>query len=139
MENKRSIGVTAFGIIFIIQSASVLIKDCIKFNASDWMVYYGFISSVILLILAINILQLKEWSRKGIIYFQIFVTAISVLLFMLYASKLYVPNMIVRGKNIPLEGKTLWIFGGINMIFVAIATFVVIYFFTRPKVKEQFS
>jgi len=68
MENKRSIGVTIFGVYFIISELLAIITRFKSLNLLGWLGYFGLIEAIIMLILAINILRLKEWARKGGIF-----------------------------------------------------------------------
>jgi len=98
-----------------------------KLGGEIILIFFNFFVSIVLLILAINILQLKEWARKGIIYYNIFIPLISTILIL--------PFNNVSLMNLPHVSP-----GEINILIgtMIIAAIVVIYFFNHPKVKEQF-
>jgi len=120
IEIKRSRGVTIFGAYFIIYSIIDLLAKCLKlYRFHNWLVYENIVGDFILLILAVKVLELMDWSRKGLIYYSIF-TPIFSLLTLILILKTYSYFLI--------------------FLFFQNVTFslVVIYFFTRQKVKEQF-
>jgi hypothetical protein len=73
MENKRSIGVTLFGIYFILRALAVLfftqyglVVNLWRSNLKDNVTIAGAVTAImaiLLLILGISILRLKEWAR----------------------------------------------------------------------------
>ena len=139
MEKKRSKGVTIFGIFFIFGSIAGLFTSGFNLFILDLdktIVFYTFISSILLLILGINILRLKEWARKGTIYYHIATTLIGIYLSPLISnqSAIRLKNLGVTQKEIPDITTT----SNFALIIPILLTLIVIYFFTRPKVKEQF-
>lgn len=134
---KRSIGVTIFGIIFIFSSISSLLTCLINYlNLEKPLVFYGFIASTLLLILGINILRLREWTRKGVIYYYIIATLLGIFLSPSIKNKI-----IVKSQNSGSAQEEISRYIAINSlspIYGILTTMLIIYFFTRSKVKEQF-
>ncbi len=131
MENKRSKGVTFWAWWFIINGFWKLSATLFRINESGLgLTTYVSIGSIILLILGINILRLKEWSRKWIIYFSIFAPFEA--LFLLPKSK-FVATLRMSKPGTKVDGYIFFV-----IFFTTICSLIVIYFFTRPKVKEQF-
>lgn len=133
MQKKRSKGVTIFGWIFIILGSLplLMIADAlVRYKYYDtlvtvhksfavlilaYIVGYG----ILLLILGIGLLKLKELARKAFLIFSCIILVISFIMFI----------MDIVAGNI---GK---IIGDIFRLAIFVSAF---YFFTRPKVKEQF-
>jgi cytochrome c biogenesis factor len=134
MENKRSKGITILAWLFIVSMASVIcsfVLNLSKVSASVTSefrlnIIYDLFIPIILLILAVNILRLKEWARKGIVYYFIIVPLGSLLFGMIF-------NMHID-INDPIEIMTCII----SLLVQLGVILLIIYFFTRPKVKEQF-
>ena len=127
MENKRSLGVTLFGIYFIFSALFGFIGSYLTIKIYHWIAYYNFIIFIVLLFLAINILQLKEWSRKGIIIYQIFTLLAGVFVIIPASSELLSHTRMAKSGPFNYQS-----------VIVIVGTLIIIYFFTRPKVKEQF-
>jgi hypothetical protein len=120
---KRSIGVTIFGMLFILDGVIKLMHCLPYWKSLGWFSYYLVCLSACMLILGINILLLKEWSRKGVIFFTIF-------------------SALIQEFSFPLS-RAFDQLQNIQMIYsyyVAAVLWIVVitYFFTRPKVKAQF-
>lgn len=130
MEKKRSIGVTLFGILFIIGGLHGTIRGL---NMKDWFTFYSLISSIFLLILGVNILRLKEWARKGIIYYLVITTLLGI--FLLPA----IFKRQIKLTDIPLAQSDISFIAIFSVAMWTIVAIIEIFFFTRPKVKEQFT
>ena len=130
MEKKRSIGITLFSIYFIIISVGSLILIQLK---PSWFIslhrYYYVICDIALLILTVYILQLKEWARRGVIYFQILNVVLN-LIFIVQQGMLPEKYPVATGLRVLVFISPI--------IALGVGAFVIIYFFTRPKIKEQF-
>ena len=136
MEKKRSVGVTLFGNLYIISGIIVLILSVInisllfspdklevmksqfeaKFSPLSFNPWF-FVVSIIMVAVSIfclaignGLLKLKETARKWVIYLSTF-------------------GIIYGLIECFIKGFRAW-----NFIIPAI----IIYFFTRPKVREQF-
>lgn len=139
MDKKRSIGVTIFAIIGLIFSGILSFVTSLFYiygsfkaiNDSFVLVRFGAITSQILLIsfiqffvaigliiASLNLFKLKEWSRK------LFLCLNTVLFFLVSALN---PRITKFTKDSIIE-----------LAISSIYYLVFIYFFTRPKVKEQF-
>jgi cbb3-type cytochrome oxidase subunit 3 len=102
------------------------------------LIYYGYISGILYLLLGCSLLTLTNWARKGIIYFQVATVVLGIFL---------TPQinriMFEASNKVGLTQKELTsllnIFNIIGPILQIIFTILVIYFFTRPKVKAQFN
>ena len=126
MENKRSKGVTFWAWVFIVISTSFVVGGIIDvqhygIRSLIWTTFgmaYG--------ICGFLLLKLKEPARKTIIILSV----VSFILFQVMES-LYMMKGLVRTTS-PI----------IYYVLVCVPSFVLnlipIYFFTRPKVKEQF-
>ena len=119
MEDKRSAGVTIFGLLLLIFPIS---------NFSLSMFYYHYTIQplqyfVILfsIIVGIGILLLKVWALKLVRFFPIFTIFVSL------GSFFIIPDVIFKN-----------IFNLIINIWMFIYGSLLLYFFTRPQVKEQF-
>lgn len=134
METNRSKGVTFWAWCFIILSFGNIILFFYALNNANRFLWpavalatYNFILAIILLILGINVLRLNEWSRKGVIYYHIAVPIMGILINFCIADKIYFQAGFKSAPNKSLAEFILILF-----------SLIVIYFFTRPKVKEQF-
>jgi len=125
MDKKKSAGVLAYGIFFIICGIVCLIS---YFNLilSTYCSDYLFVSIIMLpliamsFLLGVGLLKLKNWARILCMW-----TASAVGLFLMFAVAFG-----LGGVN----------FGslGVGLVLIFVATGPIIFFFTRPKVKEQF-
>lgn len=126
MEKKRSKGITIFGWIYILFSVCGLMTLIAGILEGQGILYIFAMLVEIILFLAIGIglLKLKEWARKFVVYSNIIV----ILLFISRTIWLYVVSP--ESPLFPI---------GIMAIFTAVPILLlIIYFFTRPKVREQF-
>ena len=115
MEKKRSRGVTVFAYLNIVLGiigihALIRCPEIIIFTAP-------------LIIVGFGLLKLKEWARKVEIFFVIFD----------YLSKWAIIFIISKNYQIGV-----WYLYQTKHIISLFAVIITIYFFTRPKVKEQF-
>ncbi|MCU0652321.1 MAG: hypothetical protein MUC39_05205 [Candidatus Omnitrophica bacterium] len=134
MERKSLIGVTLCGIFSIFMSIFSIYaffkmlrgyKLIIEMNfMPNWMVYYGIailpIVAVLLMISGIGILKNKSWGRKILLYISIYNLLAKIILLCLG-----ITQKTPAGKPLGLA-----ISFGVYLL--------IIYYFTRPKVKEQF-
>jgi low affinity Fe/Cu permease len=165
MENKRSAGVTIFAWTFIIFNAIGLL---IRFKYFSFATRFAllvatlclFFYFVIGIFTAINLLKLKEWSRKLTI-------VLAILTVLLTGCSLFLANKAVERwrynpkdikllenqyNNMPEDTKTrlnikskdeyintvIQLKNSSVYIIQIIYGLIVLFFFTRPKVKEQF-
>ena len=115
MEKKRSVGVTIFGWYFILVNLIALLiirllrpEDFLN-NLTERPIVI--VRLIVYLIIGIGILKLKNWARIGTIVIGIFYIIAA-------------PVAILTANIVGI----LFLLSGISML----------YFFTRPKVKEQF-
>jgi uncharacterized membrane protein YhaH (DUF805 family) len=128
MEKKRSKGVTIFAWLIIIGSIlSILSKGLASEINPQISTYFYYFVSPISIIIGIYLLRLKDWARTGIIAVSIMV-GIETL-----ATSPYCLNRM----------ESTYPGTGIDYIIAILISLGfncgVIYFFTRPKVKAQFS
>jgi len=151
MEKKRSVGVTILCVTIIFISFLELIfpflnpKHHFSINISKLglVLLIAYCSLELLaIILAVNILRLKEWARKSLI---IMIVANIGLLFLTtftidwnYLDTMTLTTRAKGSPTIPVGGFYL---KGFLITFLIYLLFysLVIYFFTRPKVKALFS
>lgn len=92
--------------------------------------FLGEIVSIILIIIAGNLLLLKEWARKAIIYFSICFTLTGLVW------------TILEIVNNPVIHDSWESFQRMNLIGCAgvaiIGTLWVVFYFTRPEIKDKF-
>lgn len=131
MEKKRSIGVTMFGWILILYSIVGLIKRALFLV--NWDFHKGFpleVTSdwilVLFLIAGVGLVKLKNWGRRLVI-----LAALIKLFF--YLKSLYLA-FTPAYKNATGITISFWI----SIAIFGIIYLLIIYYFTRPKVKEQF-
>jgi len=127
MDKKRSVGVTIFGWLYILLSICGFITLIAAILEWQGMLYIFAMLGQILLFLSmgIGLLKLREWARKLVVYLNIIV----VLLFITRTLWLYV--FTPESPLFPI---------GIRAIFtIAPILLLIIYFFTRPKIKALFS
>ena len=131
MENKKSIGITILGVYLVVTAAANILLNIIKISNGDVRVLtiYSTALGLISLFLAIHILRLKEWARKTIIFYTIFKTAMLVFII----NPLTLSDFLMSKQQIPSTKITVVL----NMTVIVYAL-IIIYFFTRPKVKGSF-
>ncbi len=134
IEKKRSVGITAFAYLFIIVAVWAILRGL----TSPKTLLVG----LMLLICGIGIFKRLPWARKLTIWtaaLQIFFGLIT-LTWIIILPKVFKQVASSEGLR-PPSGKVISQFQGIMLILLLIAIAIqlgVIYFFTRPKVKEQF-
>jgi uncharacterized membrane protein len=175
VKNKRSAGVTFFAWSFI--ALSILGLSSVSGMSQSysflskwvliWAMAYGFITSVVGIIVGINLLKLKEWSRRiaiGLIILGFLEMIFFVPLNHKFARTIgQEPNMIAslekQYNDMPAENKAkirvtkeefvkktndfltkgAIVITGIFEIITAIYLFLMFWFFIKPKVRKQFS
>jgi len=111
-----------FGCLYLIQGTIMVFQRTIIFLRKPHPLYATAIAIGLLLFYAgIGLLKLKDWSRKVVIYLNIFL--------IIYAYSLLIVFKVKLHKDV--IGLLLFVL--VNIYFI-----VPIYYFTRPKVKEQF-
>ena len=121
MGKKRSIGVTVFACLFIIRAVIILLLLAVLDMESKSVSFLqlSFLPVIILSIMFIlvgkDLLRLKELSRKWAINLSIFAILMMVVSY-------------IHSKSI----------NALEIIQLFILSPLTIFFFTRPKVKEQF-
>lgn len=158
MERKRSRGVTIFAWLMIILNIIVLLSsfdfktmfECFKSfpRLLIWgMVFYGIISSLLGIFSGFGLLRLKDLARQiGIVINSIdLLFGLPVFFFSLNDIMQYSYNSAVStiaksptGLDINMVTNSIFY----SIIFMSWVLFILslsfIYFFTRPKIKEQF-
>lgn len=143
MEKKRSIGVTIFGILCIIFGISNIfsgIKSITLLKGGYFNIVMHFVFFGILLVSGCGLLKLKEWSRK-LILFHAVLRSILRLVYSSISSKkalaIIAEKYAATGiEEVPPSQGTMMV----TLILPALLiTGITIFFFTRPKVKAQFS
>ncbi len=133
MERKRSIGVTIFGWILIFFPVTLyiipLVHILIKGNPLEiffyyvWMVFAGsplyFLTNLGYIIFGIGVLQLKKWAGIYVIYFILFGFLYIMIYPRLHPYSTYSYHVLAKAYFIIIHSLFIW-------------------FFTRPKVNEQF-
>jgi len=127
MEKKRPRGVVIFAILFMLVPLNVVIEFIgeVPFYGFRELVptYFGpFISSVFFIVLSIGIFKLKEWARAICVWGSI--------LFFIWGWTCF-----LVGWN------PLGVMGLGELVYIIYPTIVgipTLFYFTRPKVKEQF-
>jgi len=144
MENKRSKGVTFWGWVFII--GGILGIWAIfghKFQIGSITVeskHFGLVDSIVFLLFSgayilcgLFVLRLDERARKTVIWLTI------ILMLYIFLSSLF---QIIKSANwdkLPVNDHvTVLLFLLVAMLENVLIAIFQIYFFTRPKVKEQF-
>jgi len=157
MENKKSIGIKIFACFIIISSVCVL-WNVLGLAKSEGVVEnlftkpyaylstpFAILSTILFIILGINILRLKDWSRKSLI-------SLAIICIVFNAAGFFLKNK--EFKKFDKEGEAImqkWtpqerqaaehILDGyaVGTEFGSLAYFLLVaIFFTRPKIKEQF-
>ena len=154
MEKKRSIGVTIFAWLIIIVSGLLLLgsfdfKAHTKLfqsfpkNLNICLFAYGIASLAIGVIAGIGLIRLKEIMRKVIVGINLLdvLSGIPVLLFSLNDIKQYAYRAAAETNSqvsIDVLANIAFYIIICFAIFTIAFSMLIIYFFTRPKVKEQF-
>ena len=125
MKKKRSVGVTAFGIIGIILSLSFLIN----FNMGS------LIWTICFLFLYFYLLKLKNWARLWLIIINGVPVVISIIINILFLFSLSGSKIAILFKNAFPKNTILALIITIIVHFYLLGFLI---FFTRSKVKEQF-
>ncbi|GEM_PF-6827480 len=132
MGKERSLGITLFGILLVYSPLQSLLLDLIisKFSFSSkeffihWQIHYSeaFPIALVLLfvLLGMEILRLKEWAQKCVVWFSIIELFIAI-----GCLSHFLPS---GNEQTPLWS-VVWVLGKPSLF---------IWFFTRPKVKKQF-
>ena len=145
MEKKRSKGITLFAWFYLIGSFLIIpailtmkvrlaAYQATHFILPDSYYYvvqcYYIIGATIGLITGIGLLKLWRWARFLPIISAILGYIYSIIFHSVYTSPYTIPYFVQENKPIFM----LYITHTIGLLWLAI----IIYFFTRPKVKEQF-
>ncbi len=126
MEKKRSVGVTVVGVLFIIFPVSnIFLAGILGYYYTPLQYLFRGFFVLYPVITGIGILLLKEWARKLAIIFAILTTILAI--FVCLAKSFINPEIFF--KNV------YDLIANISMIIIGS---LLLYFFTRPKVKEQF-
>ena len=119
MEKRRSVGVTVFGWLYIVLGVFGVLAF---FQRNSLIVF----SAPLSLLSGIGLLKLKEWAR--------ILTIILTIVGVLFRAIIYLRSILLDAM--PLNEALIFI---IEWNFLTwIIAIIIIYFFTRPKVKEQF-
>lgn len=132
MEKKRSVGVKEVGVIVLLYSLWLLVSGW-RLPSLDRLLL-----GLLYLIASINILRLKKWARKFILYLSGFIVAsvIMIVLTLFYRniSLISGPTELVRTTTREFTRMMMW-----NVIIPLLPSIFFFIFFTRPKVKALFS
>lgn len=117
MNNKRSIGVTLFGWFYIINGLAEFIEIIWHFikpldKSVEELNVYGPIIGILFISIGIGLLKLKEWARIAML--------------ILASIAIVVSPFLILSK--PTN----------NVIVILLFSCFILFFFTRPKLKEQF-
>ncbi len=127
MEKKRSQGVTIFAWLVIIGSILNLVLNSAASDVNTQIsVYFYYLVSPISIIIGIYLLKLKDWARIGIIAVSIMVGVETIVTTPYCLNKLQ--------STYPRTGLPFIMAVLISLGFNC----GLIYYFTRPTVKEQF-
>ncbi len=135
MAKKRSVGVTVFGIVAIIISV-LHVLPCILILTTTYQIRLGDIILVISIALigfafgfsGIFLLRLKNWARI-LFMFQMVYLAVILIAFRPFCFLMW---LMKSGIEDCLKSLFAW------LVCLVLPCSIFIYFFTRPKVKEQF-
>ena len=134
MEKKRSKGVTILGWLYLIENLIEIFRlilntsfTAISVSSIGAMSPSEFIIAGVSVWVAWYLLKLKEWARKWIIYLMYFGIA-RLILYCVFGLPESVKNF---------NTNELWKIA-VAICLALLAQFFYIYFFTRPKVKEQY-
>ncbi len=116
MGKKRSVGVTVFAYLDIIGGILGILALIVGIK----IIIFG---APLLIIIGIGLLKLKEWARK----FEILLTILGY--FFIWVM------FFVISKDLLISLRYMFQF---KQIISLLAVIVTVYFFTRPKVKNQF-
>ena len=129
MQKKRSKGTTIFGILAIVLGAIFFFLNCKdtcyllseKGISITLVTFFLFCEAVnfFQIIYGIGILNLKEWARKMALVVCITILMVYPLLFLIF-------NVTLVNKDLP------------KVILALGFPIAIVYYLTRPKVKEQF-
>lgn len=153
MEKKRSVGVTIFGWCEIIIGAigtlffattllvllSVLQKggeEMMGVTAAIVMLFFT-VPSPLLLLAGIGILKLKSWGRK-INLIGVPVSVLLLITFLLVGEIQRINSYVKYKPGISPFSNSGTIYLSIVISFLLFFTSLIVYYFTRSKVKEQF-
>ena len=158
MDGERSTGITVFGWLLVVLGVLMFFSTLdirsqfevyrsFPRGATIGLIVYGAISSIISVIAGRGVLKLKEVMRKVAVGINIVDLAIGIPVFPLslpglrrYAYEVLNRDPAVSGLNIDINILATCAFYFAVIISLALFVFsvLVIYFFTRPEVKEQF-
>ena len=142
MEKKRSKGVIILGIyLFVLASAWLLGLQRQREWVSGWVKWEIIISTslfgFLFLFLGINILRLKKWARKFVIWLFLILMIRSIFIGPLYIEKRYSydasKGLIEEPYKVRARSVALY-----YIFRIIVNGGIIIFFLTRPKVKEQF-
>ena len=117
--NKRHVGVTVFGLLLIIFPISNFLLSVFYYNYALQPLQYLFI--LFSIITGVGVLLLQELARKAVIVFAGLMILVSLAMFFIN------PEVIFKNNINLIVNLYMFIFGGL-----------LLYFFTRSKVKGQF-
>jgi hypothetical protein len=124
---QRSAGVTLFAIYMMLGIVKgALVCHSFYNSLSIGMRIFTVISMPVSIILGFNIFKLKEWARKGFVFYCAITVLISPLLFTKY---------ILKEK---LKGASPIFSISITYFIISALVFLPVFFITRPKIKAQF-
>ncbi len=130
MKDRISLGITLIGILSILFGLIAIIQIYDSFLLEGGF-NSGFLLSVVFILLligiflplGIGILKKKNWARKTIIIYSFLTASWMTLLYGPFGQKAFSRPP----KN-----------SGLSILIIWLVCFIVIFFVTRPKVKEQF-
>ncbi len=122
MEKKRSIVIRAIGILPLLLAIDSLWRVYVLFHKGISYIYSDALWGIFALLCSIGLFMLKEWGRKLSLAFGTY----------FFLAGMYASIRLTCYLNQPKQTCILWI------ILPLAALFLLWWFFTRPKVKEQF-
>ncbi len=132
MEKKRSVGVTISALIMLIYSFVWFFDFMERFTVFNKFTCY--LIGATYLILSMLILNLKQPGRIFAIYISVFMGGFTLFILLEYLSVRFLLFPQLAGLSDTSEDKIRVIYSILNLLIAL----VFIFFFTRPKVKEQF-
>jgi len=144
MEKKISTGVILFAWLYLLSGLGciagiIVLKSKLAaypglYPSSYYYVaqFHNVIGSILYLVAGIGLLKLLKWARMFTIVINILFSIFSSITFFIYTRPYLIPYFMRLNRN-----KSA-LLTNIGQIMVYAWLLLVIYYFTRPKVKEQF-
>lgn len=142
MDKKRSIGVTIFGILFIIGGFNGILKGISFVRIPSGSFYAGLTELVfagLSLACGYGVLLLREWGRRLTLFYTILSFLFYIIWWLTFGKEVAAKIMEQRALRGISGPEVSWIpLASILLFFSLLYAGAVVFFFTHPKVKEQF-